>query len=55
MKGTTVFFLNVAYVTLFDKGDNLGFSRKIETFELAASLVRRSLASNYIFLSLSLT
>lgn len=29
MKGMTVSFLNVMYVTLFDKGDNLAFPREI--------------------------
>lgn len=34
MKSMTVSFLNVAYVTLFDKGDNLALSREIEILDL---------------------
>lgn len=33
-KGMTVSFLNVMYVTLFDKGDNLVFLREIEILDL---------------------
>lgn len=34
MKGMTVSFLNVAYVTLFGEGDSLAFPREIEMLEL---------------------
>lgn len=33
MKGITIFFLNVAYVTPFDKSDNLAFSKEIEILD----------------------
>lgn len=34
IKDMTVSFLNVAYVTPFDKGDNLAFLREIEILDL---------------------
>jgi len=49
MRDTTVSFLNVMYVTLFHKGDNLAFLKEIEIFDLLNCCSDNTCMDNRVF------